>query len=134
MADVGPHALSGEFAIFAPGGALTTKTVSPTFFQELDSEFAGFADHLLVSRFAFEEAWPTWEMHPKGDELVFLLEGDTDFVLRTQQGETTVRVSEPGQYIIVPKGAWHTARPHAPTAMLFLTPGEGTENLESPPF
>ena len=26
----------------------------------------------------------------------------------------------------------HTARPNAPTSMLFITPGEGTENRETP--
>ena len=48
-------------------------------------------------------------------------------------GPSGVRVSEPGTYVVVPKGAWHTARPHAATTMLFVTPGEGTLNAESPP-
>ena len=26
-----------------------------------------------------------------------------------------------------------TARPYAPTVMLFVTPGEGTQNLDTPP-
>ena len=82
--------------------------------------------------FAFSEDWPTWEIHPHGDEFVYLLEGDTDFVLYTEDGEETVRVNEPGSYVVVPQNTWHTARPYAPTKMLFVTPGEGTLNQPSP--
>jgi len=28
----------------------------------------------------------------------------------------------------VPQGAWHTAKTHVPTTMLFLTPGKDTEH------
>jgi len=38
-----------------------------------------------------------------------------------------------GSSVIVPKGTWHTPKVHAPTSMLFVTPGQGTENLEHPP-
>ena len=112
---------------------MTTKERTPRFYEELDEEFGGFHRHVLVSEHAFAEAWPTWEMHPAGDELVYLLEGDTDFVLRMPDGDRTVRAREPGTYVLVPKGVWHTARPHAPTRMLFFTPGEGTRNEETPP-
>jgi hypothetical protein len=54
-------------------------------------------------------------------------------VLKAGADERVVRVSEPGSYVVVPKGAWHTARPHAPTTLLFVTPGEGTLNAEQPP-
>ena len=45
----------------------------------------------------------------------------------------SVRVNVPGSYLVVPKGVWHTARPNAATTLLFVTPGEGTLNAESPP-
>jgi hypothetical protein len=28
----------------------------------------------------------------------------------------------------VPRGTWHTTKVHAPSSMLFITPGEGTQN------
>ena len=88
---------------------------------------------MLISQHAFDEAWPTWEIHPKGDELVLLLSGDTDLVLSNPDGsETVIRVSGQGDYVVVPKGTWHTARPHAPTSLLFMTPGEGTLNALTP--
>jgi hypothetical protein len=39
-----------------------------------------------------------------------------------------VNLSRPDEYLLVPKGTWHTARTAVPTNMLFVTPGEGTEN------
>ena len=47
-------------------------------------------------------------------------------------GDETVRLNEPGTFVIVPKGTWHTARVNAPTTMLFVTPGQDTENREQP--
>ena len=44
-----------------------------------------------------------------------------------------IRVSQPGRYVIVPRGHWHTARSFAPTSMLFVTAGEGTRNEVDPP-
>ena len=119
-------------AIFKPDNLLMQKEVSDAFYMELD-ELGSFKDHILVSQHSFEEAWPTWEIHPHGDELVFLISGDTDMVLANDDGsEVIMRVSTPGEYIVVPKGSWHTARPYQPTTMLFLTPGEGTINALTP--
>lgn len=129
---VGPHSLDLTRVVFGPGGAATLKAVSPAFYQELDAEFQGFRDHVLIQVFRFDEAWPSWEVHPQGDEFVYLLSGDTDLLLRTDDGERSVRVSEPGSYVVVPRGTWHTARPHEATAMLFVTPGEGTLNAGTP--
>jgi len=53
-------------------------------------------------------------------------------VLWIDETEQTLRVNQPGSYVVVPKRTWHTARPRAPTKMLFVTPGEGTLNAETP--
>ena len=130
--DPGPHPLNAVPFILAPSGVGTPKPMSPTFFSDLDEDFGDFAGHVLVMRYSFSEPWPTWEVHPNGDEFVYLLEGDTDFVLWENGQERIVRVDQPGSYVVVPQGAWHTARPHAPTTMLFVTPGQGTLNAERP--
>ena len=129
----GPHHIERMRYILGPSGTGTVKPDSPTFYQELDEEFPEFRGHVLIQRFSFDSPWPTWEVHPEGDEFVYLLKGDTDFVLRVDGEESVVRVNEPGTYVVVPKGAWHTARPHTATTMLFVTPGEGTLNAEEPP-
>ncbi len=131
--DPGPHAIDQVRYILGPDGRGTNKTVGERFYQELEEEFDDFSGHVLIQRFHFDADWPTWEVHPEGDEFVYLLDGDTDFVLKEGRGERIVRVNQPGSYVVVPKGAWHTARPHAPTTMLFVTPGEGTLNAQQPP-
>ena len=97
-------------------------------------DFPDFRGHQLIQRFAFDAPWSTWEVHPAGDEFVFLISGDTELLVQQSDGVVvTVRVDQPGQFVMVPRGLWHTARPNAPTEMLFVTPGHGTLNAESPP-
>jgi len=43
-------------------------------------------------------------------------------------GKRVARLAKPGDYVVVPRGTWHTAHVSVPTRMLFVTPGEGTEN------
>lgn len=128
----GPHDAGTVATIFAPSGAATVKSMSPAFYDELTREFPDFTGHVLIQRYGFDTPWTTWERHPRGDEYVYLLSGDTDFVLWREGREEIIRVNEPGSYVIVPQGVWHTARPHASTVMLFVTPGQDTENVEKP--
>ena len=131
--DTGPHDIDALRVIFRPGGDATLKAVTPHFYEELGTEFGDFKGHVLIQHFAFDEPWGVWEMHPEGDEFVYLLSGDTEFSLKMPgEAPRSVRIDRPGSYVIVPKGAWHTARPFAPTSMLFVTPGEGTLNQAEP--
>ncbi|HMQ20863.1 MAG TPA: cupin domain-containing protein [Planctomycetota bacterium] len=127
------HRLDEVRAILTPSLTLIPKPHSADFYEKLDADHDGFRGHSLISEYAFDAAWGVWEMHPHGDELVYLLEGDTDFVLRTEAGDARVRLRVPGEYVIVPRGTWHTAEPHRPTRALFVTPGEGTRNERTPP-
>lgn len=120
--------LASQFVIMTPGLDARIKPVTPTFYEELDSEFAGFKNHTLVSQHSFDKDWESWEMHPKGDEVVVLLSGRASFVLETDKGEETIDVTKAGEYVVVPKGTWHTARTAEPTTMLFVTPGEDTQH------
>ena len=128
----GPHDGGATATIFTPTGSATVKTMSPGFYEELGREFPDFTGHVLIQRHGFDTPWATWERHPKGDEYVYLLGGDADLVFWREGVEETFRVNEPGSYVIVPQGVWHTARPHAPTLMLFVTPGHDTENAQTP--
>lgn len=132
MTDTGLFNIATQRPVFRPDNRVEPLEVTDTFYEDLDKHFGSFADHILIQRFSWESDWPTWEVHPKGDELVFLLSGDTDFVLWIDGVEEIIRINEPGSYVVVPANVWHTARAHAPTTMLFFTPGEGTLNAESP--
>lgn len=107
--------------------------VTESVWADLDANYGDFAGHSLIASFSFDEDWPTWEIHPQGDEFVCLLSGDADMILDTSDGDQRTRLNSPGSFVIVPKGTWHTAEIDAPTTMLFMTPGEGTENREQPP-
>lgn len=124
--------LASTFVVVSPALQAAAIPVTDTIWADLDRQFAGFAGHTLISSFSFEDDWPTWEVHPHGDEVVCLLSGKADMVMATGSGEQTVRLDRPGEFLIVPRGTWHTAKVHAPTTMLFITPGEGTENREAP--
>lgn len=106
--------------------------VDEQLYAKLDATYGDFAGHSLISCHTFDADWPTWEVHPHGDEFVVLLSGSADMVLLLDGSETVSTLNEPGQFVIVPRGTWHTARVSEKTQMLFVTPGEGTENRESP--
>jgi len=128
----GPFKLTTTRALYGASGAVTPKQVTDDFYQSMGQEFDASNGAMLISEHSFAEVWSTWEIHPEGDELVYLIEGDTDFILWTDDAETIVRVNEPGTYVIVPRNTWHTARPYAPTKMIFLTHGAGTLNALTP--
>ena len=106
--------------------------VTDTFWLDLDERYGDFAGHSLVAAFSFDDDWPTWEVHPHGDEVVCLMSGDATMILDETDGERRFRLDNPGAFVVVPKGVWHTAKVHAPTTMIFVTPGQDTENREIP--
>ena len=120
--------LASTFVVIDPNHSATPIAVTPTVFEELDRRFDQFKGRLLVSSFRFDQNWSTWEIHPAGDEIVCLLSGEATLVLDREGTEEIIHLREPGAFAIVPKGTWHTARTSVPTQMLFVTPGQGTDN------
>lgn len=96
------------------------------FWQLPASELAHHGQGWLISEYAFTEDWPSWEMHPQGDEFVYLLSGAVDLLL--EQGTNVVTIALVGSgAVVVPRGVWHTAKVRAPSRMLHVTRGAGTE-------
>ena len=110
----------------------TLLPVTETFWRDLDGR-RDLDPGQLVMGFSFSADWPTWEMHPAGDEVVTLLSGEATLVLQHPEGAQRVQLSTPGDFVVVPRGVWHTAQTTVPCRMLFVTPGEGTENRAHPP-
>ncbi len=81
----------------------------------------------MVMTFHNARTWPTWEVHPEGDELVHLIGGHLDLLLELPGGVATVPMTA-GRTIVVPQGVWHTAVVHEPGDTLHVTFGKGTEN------
>jgi len=114
---------------FRDGGRVDPVPVSEAFWGELAAGKLPELDQgRLMTGFTFSEPWTMWERHPAGEELVMLLEGVATLVLEEDGQERTVELSQPGSYVLVPQGVWHTARTDVQTTMLFLTPGTGTEH------
>jgi len=79
---------------------------------------------LIVSR----ASSPTsWERHPGGDEMIYVVEGAAEIVTLTDGGPVRAKIGE-GSLFVCPRGLWHKTFPHPSVAALYLTPGEGTEN------
>ena len=92
-------------AILSPSMAFTTKPLSADFYNELDQEFDGFTNHILVSQHAFNEDWGVREKHPLGDEIVLLLSGEADLVTLHAGEETTQHLSTQGEYVLIKKAS-----------------------------
>jgi hypothetical protein len=121
------------FVHLPDGPAATLLELTPDFWQKLETR-TDLHGGRLVSAYRFTEDWTSWERHPAGDELVVQLSGATDFVVETEAGERSVSLRGRAA-LLVPRGAWHTARVLEPSEALFVTRGEGTEHrpaLRSP--
>ncbi|WP_134096082.1 hypothetical protein [Novosphingobium sp. PhB55] len=69
----------------------------------------------------------TWEMHPDGDEVLFLLDGAIDIAF-AREGETQTDLVSlaSGQGCVVAPGTWHRLLLREPSRLLFVTPAGGT--------
>jgi len=87
------------------------------------------AEGRLVAMHTFSESWTSWEMHPKGDEVVLCTAGEITLVQELPDGvkKTTLRA---GEYAINPRGVWHTADVAGSCTALFITAGIGTEHRQ----
>ncbi len=65
------------------------------------------------------------EMHPDGDELLYLIEGAVDVVLDDETDETGERrfALDSGNAFVVPQGVWHRVIVKEPCRLLYFTPG-----------
>ena len=122
--------LEETFAVIRPDHSVDVAPVTPSLYEQLDQKYDQFRDHSLVALHEFVSDWGVWERHPAGDEIVVLLSGAATLTLRHDDGDETVALAEAGTFVIVPRNTWHTAHIGTPTRMLFITPGEGTENRE----
>ena len=111
----------------AVDGTAQTTTGGAEFWALPPDEMCKFAQGWLLSEFVCTEDWTNWEMHPQGDEFVYLLSGDIELILELPSGTTSQRITGRGARV-VPRNVWHTAKVFFPSRMLFVTRGEGTQH------
>ena len=64
------------------------------------------------------------EVHPDGDELLYLVSGAMSLRLEYPGGDVEVEVHA-GQAVVVPQGVWHKLTLREPSQLLHITPGPG---------
>ena len=86
------------------------------------------AEGRLVSMHSFSESWGSWEMHPRGHEVVVCTAGEITLVQEYPDGRVERLTLAPGDYAINVPGVWHTADVAGQATALFITAGEGTQH------
>jgi len=110
----------------AEDGVATQLPGGEEFWSMPEAEMERYGNGWLISEFEFEADWPNWEMHPNADEFVYLLSGSVEVHLERPEGLHKVALKGSGA-VVVPRGIWHTAKVAAPSRMLHVTRGAGTE-------
>ena len=82
----------------------------------------------LVSLHSFAESWDSWEMHPRGHEVVVCTAGTIVLTQEFPDGRIEQVTLTAGEYAINDPGVWHTADVEAEATALFITAGEGTQH------
>lgn len=67
------------------------------------------------------------EMHPDGDEVLFLVSGRVTVVLEDEEPPRRVELA-PGEAVVVPRGVWHRVLLAEPSRIVHVTPGPGGEH------
>lgn len=65
------------------------------------------------------------EVHPDGDEVLYLISGRVNVVF-LDSDEEDIEV-EPGDGLVVPKGTWHRVDIIEPSQIVYLTPGPNNQ-------
>jgi mannose-6-phosphate isomerase-like protein (cupin superfamily) len=132
MAHAVPLDFSSTYLRLRADASIEPLTVDNTLWQRIIAgQLGDFHNEFLIACGSCDADWPTWEMHPNGDEIVCLLSGAVTFVLQEAQGTQTIDLNQSGQYVVVRKGIWHAARTRGPCRLLFITPGEGTQHRQN---
>lgn len=67
------------------------------------------------------------EMHPDGDELLYVVSGHVRVHLEETTGTRAVAL-RPGEALVVPRGVWHRVELLEPSRLVHVTPGPGAEH------
>jgi mannose-6-phosphate isomerase-like protein (cupin superfamily) len=117
--------LESTYLALDGAGRVAQLAGGPAFWASVDEQPAAGGTLVIVS--TGEGDWAHWEMHPKGDEVLVLLEGRARMLFEADGGEQ-VHDMAPGATLVVPAGTWHRAVEQRDMRMLFITHGEGTQH------
>lgn len=120
--------LSKEFVHLADGGGAEWVELTPSFWR---GGAAGARYDRVLGAFEFRSARDLHsemqEMHPEGDEVLFLASGALDVLLDEAGAERSVAL-EAGQAAIVPRGVWHRLVMRRPGTLVFVNSRTGMQS------
>jgi mannose-6-phosphate isomerase-like protein (cupin superfamily) len=128
--------LSRNYMLLEPDGAAVLLPGGGEFWSQLMSgnptdpgirQLMGSENGRLLTALEMNADWNNWEMHPAGDEILFMLAGKATFVLELSDGLREVALTA-GRVLVIPKGVWHTAKVSEPARLLGITAGHGTQH------
>lgn len=124
MDEIEQHHPDRTYVHLGTGPEVTLLDVGPDFWERIDerTDLGRMITSLLMT-----DDWPSWEMHPTGDEVILVTEGEVRFHLDDGKSVVHDTVTAP-RYIVVPSGVWHTADALGPARLVVVTWGEGTEH------
>jgi quercetin dioxygenase-like cupin family protein len=71
------------------------------------------------------------EVHPDGDELLYMVSGSVTVRLEFAEGDQTVELNA-GDALVVPKGIWHRVTLRQPGQLIHITPGPNGDHRPLP--
>ena len=72
-----------------------------------------------------------WEIHREGDEIVMVIEGETNLTLLADGKEITHHL-ESGYLLVVPQGTWHQFSTPKSVKVMTVTPQPTDHSIERP--
>ena len=117
----------GTTALLPGGGDFWSQLMSGNATDPGIRRLMGSEKGRLLSASSMGADWTNWEMHPAGDEILFMLEGKATFVLDLADGLREVALNS-GRLLVIPQGVWHTAKVSEPARLLAITAGSGTQH------
>ena len=85
--------------------------------REPESPIGDFSFHGCTGGIAAFKGRPPWEYHAQGDELLFILAGESELTVLEQDSRSVSNLSA-GHLAIVPRGHWHSNNAPAGVTML----------------
>ena len=99
---------------------------------ELQAAFAQLAAYrdggIFIGHYAGKSAW---ERHAKGDEIVFVVDGETTLTLLTKDGEMSHDMGA-GDLLVVPRNTWHRFETPREVKILTATPQPTEHSVDHP--
>ena len=72
-----------------------------------------------------------WERHSNGDEIVFVVEGETTLILLVKDKEIPNTLGQ-GELLVVPKNTWHRFETSKAVKIMSVTPQPTDHSIERP--